>query len=366
MTSAIGWMTACGVFGVIVANSAGGETSAATSGLHPRVKMETTLGTVVIELDGDKAPRTVSNFVSYVENRFFDGTIFHRVLDGGLIQGGAFDATMDRKIDGLRDGVKCEWDNGLKNVRGTIVMYRISNFLDSAKAEFFINVRDSPGLDDLHRDGAAYTVFGAVVEGLDAVDRIAAVPVGTHAKYAKGRSKVVPIDPVVIKSMRMLSPFDHQRALTVAEAEEIRKKKAKEEAAQAKDRALRERIANVEAQSGQKMVTTESGLGYIVMRPGQGAPPIESETVTIHYRATFANGTVFEETYESETAKPLTQKVSRFISGLREGILGMHEGGKRFFVVPPEIGFGTEGVPDRIPPNSTLVYVVELLAIEDE
>ncbi|MCH7924554.1 MAG: peptidylprolyl isomerase [Planctomycetes bacterium] len=366
MTSAIGWMTACGVFGVIVANSAGGETSAATSGLHPRVKMETTLGTVVIELDGDKAPRTVSNFVSYVENRFFDGTIFHRVLDGGLIQGGAFDATMDRKIDGLRDGVKCEWDNGLKNVRGTIAMYRISNFLDSAKAEFFINLRDSPGLDDLHRDGAAYTVFGAVVEGLDAVDKIAAVPVGTHAKYAKGRSKVVPIDPVVIKSMRMLSAFDHQRAVTMAEAEEIRQKKAKEEAAQAKVRALRERIENLEAQSGQKMVTTESGLGYIIMRPGQGAPPIESETVTVHYRGTFANGTVFEESYGSETAKPLTQKVSRFISGLREGILGMHEGGKRFFVVPPEIGFGTEGVPDRIPPNSTLVYVVELLAIEDE
>ncbi|MCH7993658.1 MAG: peptidylprolyl isomerase, partial [Planctomycetes bacterium] len=247
MTSAIGWMTACGVFGVIVANSAGGETSAATSGLHPRVRMETTLGTVVIELDGDKAPRTVSNFVSYVENRFFDGTIFHRVLDGGLIQGGAFDATMDRKIDGLRDGVKCEWDNGLKNVRGTIVMYRISNFLDSAKAEFFINVRDSPGLDDLHRDGAAYTVFGAVVDGLDAVDKIAAVPVGTHAKYARGRSKVVPIDPVVIKSMRMLSGFDHQRALTMAEAEEIRQKKAKEEAAQAQVRALRERIENLEA-----------------------------------------------------------------------------------------------------------------------
>ena len=117
MTSAIGWMTACGIFGAIVANSADGETTAATSGLHPSVRMETTLGPVVIELDGDKAPRTVSNFVSYIENGFFDGTIFHRVLDGGLIQGGAFDATMNRKIEGLRDGVKCESDNGLLNVR---------------------------------------------------------------------------------------------------------------------------------------------------------------------------------------------------------------------------------------------------------
>lgn len=366
MTSAIGWMTACGVLGAVVGNSAGGEPSAATSGLHPRVKMETTLGTIVLELDGEKAPRTVSNFVSYVEDRFYDGTIFHRVLDGGLIQGGAFDATMDRKMDGLRNGVKCESDNGLKNVRGTIVMYRIAGFLDSAKAEFFINVRDSPLLDMLHRDGAAYTVFGAVVEGLDAVDKIAAAPVGTHAKYAKGRSKVVPVDPVVIKSMRLLSGFDHHRALTMAEAKEMREKKAEEEAAQAQVRALRERIKNLEAQSGQKMVTTESGLGYIVMRPGQGAPPIESETVTVHYRGTFADGTVFEETYHSETAKPLTQKVSRFISGLREGILAMQEGEKRFFVIPPEIGFGTEGVPEIIPPNTTLFYELELLAIEDE
>lgn len=362
MTSAIGWMTAWGVLGAIVATSADGETSAATSGLHPRVQMETALGTVVFELDGDKAPRTVSNFVSYVEERFYDGTVFHRVLDGGLIQGGAFDATMDRKTDGLRDGVKCESDNGLENVRGTIAMYRVAGFVDSAKAEFFVNVRDSPRLDMLHRDGAAYTVFGAVVDGLGAVDKIAEVAVGTHAKYAKGRSKVVPVDPVVIKSMRMLSPFDHHRALTMAEDKDMRARRAEEEAAQAKVRALRERIANVEAQTGQKIVTTESGLRYIVMRLGQGASPIESDTVTVHYRGTFVYGTVFENTYQSD-AKPLTQKVSRFISGLREGVFAMRKGGKRFFVIPPEIGFGTEGVPGRIPPDSTLLYELELLAI---
>lgn len=362
MTSAIGWVTACGVLGAIVANTANGEPSS----LHPRVRMETTLGPIVIELDGEKSPRTVSNFVSYVETHFFDGTIFHRVLEGGLIQGGAFDATMERRTDGLRDGVKCESNNGLLNERGTIAMYRASGFPDSAKAEFFINVRDSPNLDMLHRDGRAYTVFGAVVEGLDEIDKIAAVPVGTHAKYARGRSQVVPTDPVVIKSMRMLSAFDHHRALTMADAEDMRLKKIVEDAVVAEKDALRDWIKSVEAQSGQEMVTADSGLGYIVMRAGHGAPPIESETVTVHYRGMLSDGSVFEETYRSETAEPLTQQVSRFISGLREGILGMNEGGKRFFVVPPELGFGVEGVPERIPPDSTLYYEVELLAIENE
>ena len=134
----------------------------------------------------------------------------------------------------------------------------------------------------------------------------------------------------------------------------------------AKVRALAERIRIMEAQSGSKLVTTESGLGYIVMRVGNGAPPIESETVTVHYRGSFADGTVFEETYRSDTSKPLTQKVSRFISGLREGILGMREGGKRFFVIPPDIAYGTEGVPEIIERNTTLYYEVDLLAIEDE
>ena len=146
----------------------------------------------------------------------------------------------------------------------------------------------------------------------------------------------------------------------------MRQEKAEEEAALARARALAERIAKMEAQSGQKMVTTESGLGYIVMRKGNGAPPIESETVTVHYRGSLADGTVFDETYQSESAKPITQKVSRFISGLREGILGMHEGGKRFFVIPPELGYGIEGVPQRIRSNATLDFVVELLAIENE
>lgn len=366
MTPAIRWMAACAVLGAVVASAADGGTSATTSSHNPRVKMKTSLGTIVLELDVENAPRTVSNFVTYVEKGFYDGTIFHRVLDRGLIQGGAFDPAMDRRTDGLRDGVKSESDNSLKNVRGTIAMFRVGGFRDSAKAEFFINLRDSPGLDDLHRDGAAYAVFGAVVEGLDTIDKIGAVPVGTHAKYASGRSKVVPIDPVVIKSMRMLSEFDHQRALSLAKAEDIRKEKAEEAAATEKGRALRERIAKVEAESGQKVVTTESGLRYIIMRPGTGAPPIESETVTIHYRGTFADGTVFEDTLLTETAKPLTQKVTRFVSGLREGILAMREGGKRFFILPSELAYGTEGVPGNIQPDSTLVFEVELLAIEDE
>lgn len=366
MTATIGWMTPFWVLGAVLANQANGGTPDSTPSLHPRVQMDTTLGTIVFELDGKDAPRTVSSFVSYVEDRFFDGTIFHRVLPGALIQGGAFDATMDRKTDGLREGVNSEANRRLSNLRGTIAIYRVAGFVDSAKAEFFINVKDNTGLDQPRGDGAAYAVIGTLVEGLDTIDKIAATPVGTHAKYAKGRSKVVPIDPVVIKSVRMLSKFDHKRAMTIAQDLEIKAKKAAEDTATAQSRAITKRIAEIEARSGQKMTTTESGLRYIVVRSGHGAPPIETETVSVQYRGTLADGKVFEDTYSSLTARPKTQRVSKFIEGLREALLGMREGGKRIVVLPPIIAFQDRGVPNYIPPNSTLFFEIELLAIENE
>lgn len=366
MTATIGWMTPFWILGAVLANPTKGDTPDTTPSMHPRVRMETTLGTMVFELDGKDVPRTVSSFVSYVEDRFFDGTIFHRVLPGGLIQGGAFDATMDRKTDGLRESVNSETNSRLTNLRGTIVIYRLAGFVDSAKAEFFINVKDNPGLDQPRRDGTAYAVIGTLVEGLDTIDKIAATPLDTHPKYARGRSKVVPIDPVVIKSVRMLSQFDHKRALTIAQDLEIKAKKAAENAATAQSRAITKRIAQIEARSGQKMTATGSGLRYIVVRSGQGAPPIETETVSVQYRGTLADGKVFEDTYSSLTARPKKQRVSKFIEGLREGLLGMREGGKRIFVIPPKLAFQDRGVPNYIPPNSTLFFEVELLAIEDE
>ncbi len=160
------------------------------SAAKPVVVMETSKGTIKIELDDDKAPITVQNFLKYVEDKHYDGTIFHRVIDGFMIQGGGFEPGMKEKK--TREPIKNESGNGLKNERGTIAMARLPD-LDSATAQFYINVVDNPNLDK-----GKYCVFGKVIEGMDVVDKIKAVKTVT-----KGRMENVPEEDVVIKSVKV-------------------------------------------------------------------------------------------------------------------------------------------------------------------
>ena len=139
---------------------------AAATGLNPRVKIETSLGDIVLELDGEKAPISTLNFIRYAEEKFYDGTVFHRVMKSFMIQGGGYTAEIDEK-KGARGGIKNEWKNGLKNNKGTISMARLGGQPDSGSAQFFINVVDNARLDQPQADGAAYAVFGKVVEGMD-------------------------------------------------------------------------------------------------------------------------------------------------------------------------------------------------------
>lgn len=163
----------------------------------PRVAMETSLGRIVLELDAEKAPVTVANFLSYVEAKHYDGTVFHRVIDNFMIQGGGYDADLQEKRTG--DPIKNEAGNGLANLRGTIAMARTA-VPDSATAQFFINVKDNPFLDRARAaDRVGYAVFGRVVEGMDVVDKIKAVRTGRV-----GPLNDVPVEPVVIKSARKL------------------------------------------------------------------------------------------------------------------------------------------------------------------
>jgi peptidyl-prolyl cis-trans isomerase B (cyclophilin B) len=154
------------------------------------VVMETSLGPITLELDGDKAPVTVANFLAYVDDQFYNGTIFHRVIPHFMIQGGGFEPGMRQKR--TRPPIKNESGNGLSNTRGTIAMARTSD-LDSATAQFFINVVDNS--DSLDRP--RYCVFGKVVEGMDVVDTIRAVPTGRRPPHAD-----VPVQDVVIQSVR--------------------------------------------------------------------------------------------------------------------------------------------------------------------
>ena len=146
---------------------------------NPKVTITTNLGKIVVELDSAKAPKSVENFLKYTDEKFYDGTIFHRVIPGFMIQGGGFTADMNQKA--THAPVKNEAGNGLSNSRGTIAMARTSD-PDSATAQWFINLKDNTFLDRAEaQDGWGYTVFGKVVSGMDAVDAIAKVATGTKA-----------------------------------------------------------------------------------------------------------------------------------------------------------------------------------------
>ena len=156
-----------------------------------KATLTTPLGDIVIELDAEKAPKTCANFIQYVEDGHYDDTIFHRVIDGFMIQGGGFMADMMQKA--TRDPIENEADNGLSNVTGTIAMARTPD-PHSASAQFFINVSDNTFLDHPGQDGWGYCVFGRVVEGMDVVNRIKGVATGNRAGHQD-----VPIDPIVIE-----------------------------------------------------------------------------------------------------------------------------------------------------------------------
>ena len=162
---------------------------------NPTVVMETSAGTVKIELFEDKAPVTVKNFLSYVEDKHYDNVIFHRVIEDFMIQGGGFEPGMKEKK--TKDGIKNESANGLSNEKYTLAMARTSD-PDSATAQFFINVKDNKFLDGSPTK-AGYAVFGQVIEGLDVVDKIKVVKTGTKMGH-----KDVPNEDVVIKSIRLV------------------------------------------------------------------------------------------------------------------------------------------------------------------
>jgi peptidyl-prolyl cis-trans isomerase A (cyclophilin A) len=162
----------------------------------PRVKFATTAGDFVVELNPEKAPRTVDNFLQYVKDKHYDGTIFHRVIDNFMVQGGGFAPDMQQKP--VRAPIPLEAGNGLKNEVGTIAMARTSDPA-SATAQFFVNVRDNAMLDAPNPDGHGYAVFGKVVSGMDTINKIRASPTGV-----KGPFRDVPVTPVVINSATLV------------------------------------------------------------------------------------------------------------------------------------------------------------------
>ena len=167
--------------------------------MPPVVELDTNMGAIVIELNEKKAPKTVENFLNYVKSGHYDGTIFHRIIDGFMIQGGGMDAEMNEKATNAP--VENEADNGLKNDKGTIAMARTQD-PHSATSQFFINVKDNDFLNHSGKNmqGWGYTVFGKVTSGMDVIEKMRGVPTGRFGMHAD-----VPKEPVVINSATIIT-----------------------------------------------------------------------------------------------------------------------------------------------------------------
>jgi cyclophilin family peptidyl-prolyl cis-trans isomerase len=172
--------------------------SLSAAAANPQVELKTSMGAIVLELDREKAPQTVDNFLQYVKDGHYNGTIFHRVIPGFMVQGGGFGPDMREKPK--RAPIRNEAGNGLRNTTGTVAMARTPD-PHSASAQFFINVSDNPALDfrEATQAGHGYAVFGKVVKGMDVVNRIVAVPTGVKPPHSD-----VPLKPIVIEKVQIV------------------------------------------------------------------------------------------------------------------------------------------------------------------
>lgn len=313
----------------------------------PRVRVETSLGAFTIQLDAEVAPVTVVNFLKYVKDGFYEGTLFHRVTED-LIQGGGYTRELAMKKDRWADPIAHESRRGLYNQKYMVSLFRDPMKPKSGRTQFFVNLKDNPQLDKL-RDGSGYTVFGKVVEGTDTIDKIAKSPLTTHLNYAVGRSKVVPKTPVVIKKIVQLDPLDREKAKGFEAGFRLR----------AED-PLGFLLAQYQKKTDAEPKTTESGLTYLQLKEGTGAFPMAEDIVELHFTGMLVDGHVFDSSLKRWNG-PGKIELAKLLPGLQEGLSLMQEGGEALLILPPSIAFGEPGMPNRVPSNATVVFEVELL-----
>jgi len=348
-------LTALG-FGPAEDAPAGGQSGPVT---NPIVRIETTMGDIVLELDAERAPLTVANFIQYVEAGYYDGTVFHRVMKDYLIQGGLYSADMAKKTEGLRGPIKNEWENGLFHTRGSVAMARPTGSPDGAVSEFLINLTYDNALDIPQRDGAGYAVFGKVVEGMEVAEQIAQLEVTEHPNYDKDNQAVVPIRPPVMKSVGVVREFDRERLAARVREIEAAGTSAADRAKRLAQEMIDEHVRKVEAETGKKFVARPSGLRYLVVAPGAGPSPGPSQRVRVDFAGSVLGGGEFMNTHASG---PKVYPVESKLRGWSEALQLMAVGARWKLVLPPDLGYGSAGRP-AIPPNSVLLFDVELLEV---
>ena len=323
------------------------------------VRLDTSLGHIVLELDEVKAPITTENFLGYVDDGFYEGTTFHRVISNFMIQGGGL--LPDKSKKEVKDAIRNEADNGLTNDPFTIAMARTGQ-PHSATSQFFINVVDNSKLNYVAESDDApvkwgYCVFGRVIDGFDTVEEIRIAPV-------RGS---FPVDTVLINKAERVS--DEEGAKLAEAAVGIRRvadeAKAEQErlAKEAEAAATAEFLAQLE-QDKSNAVTTESGLMYLDIAVGDGEEAVAGKKISAHYRGWLAaNGKQFDASYDRGKPYSFVLGTGQVIKGWDEGMAGMKVGGKRKLIIPPDLAYD-ERSKRNIPPNSTLVFDIELMSVE--
>jgi cyclophilin family peptidyl-prolyl cis-trans isomerase len=333
-------------------------TSAAAPALNPDfsfVRMETDKGEMHILLDTPGAPLTVANFLKYVDDGFYDGTVFHRVIRDFVIQGGGFTAAGERKE--TRPGVRNEWQNDLKNDDYSLSMARLGGQPHSGTSQFFVNTKDNAALDT-PRDGAAYAVFGIVVDGRQVVDAIEAVPTGTGTLSGR-QAADVPTEPVrITRATRMTAADLSDAGRANALAWQTKYEDARGTMVERDERLERARtmLADVEPR--------ESGLKTKMISEGEGETVPVMSTITAKYTGWMADdGWCFDTSIGKPSGDTFTAPLrpGGLIQGWIEGIALMKKGETRVFEIPAELGYGARGFPPIIPGNATLLFEVTLV-----
>lgn len=338
------------------------------------VALETNVGTIVLALDAENSPISTENFLTYAEDGFYEGTIFHRVIADFMIQGGGFTEDMDQKP--TREPIENEWENGLDNTRGTIAMARTSD-PDSATSQFFINVKDNNRLDQPISGGAGYAAFGTVVGGMDVVDAIENVETQTIS-LDTGQMRDVPGDPIVIEKTERLSEEEADALLESLDDKNSQAIKAWKEGKQDRAQSRRDswlennqdqfaeaenfiESTGVDVNSAYKL---ESGIWVLDERAGEGEEVEADDDVSVHYDVWLTDGTP-RGSSRDRGEKAVFNLDGRTIQAWKEGLPGMKEGGIRWLVAPPYLAKSAAGSPG-ISDNDALIFKIELFDVPEE
>ena len=318
-------------------------------------KLSTNFGDIILELNNEKAPISVANFVRYLDKGAYDGSNFHRVVKDFVVQGGGFNGAANPIP--TDEPIINESTNGLKNLRGTIAMAR-TNEPNSATSQFYFNLVDNSALDGA--DGhPGYAVFGKVIGGLAVIDAMADVPLLIQPQTGP----TTPREPVRIEKAARIKAAD---APAEAKAADASAEKGKAELKRRLDAVSPQAQFNdaIDFLKGKgidtsKGVKTASGLWSVELEPGAGPTPTPTDVVKVHATGWLPTGKQIETT--AEMGAPAEITLSNLpIKGLVEGLQLMNAGSRRYFIIPPDLAYGDRGGV-KVPPDSAMVYEIQLV-----